>query len=134
MTAYALNTKAPKYTSNGLSRRALRQVHRYIEQNLGERITLADLAQVAGLSRFHFCRRFRNSTAHSPMGYLARCRLEFAKQLLEHRELTIADIAALAGFSDQSHLSRRFREFTGTTPSEFAREIRSREGTESKGC
>jgi AraC family transcriptional regulator len=126
------DTKAPRYTSGALSRRALRLVHRYIEQNLAEPITLGDLARVAGLSRFHFCRRFRSSTAQSPMRYLQRYRLEYAKQLLTHHELTIAEIAAMAGFCDESHFSRRFRELTGMPPRDFARGIGRSEGAEAK--
>lgn len=66
------------------------------------------------------------------MSYLQRCRLEYAKQLLTHGELTIAEIAAITGFFDQSHLSRRFRKVTGMTPGEFARDLSRQESAEPK--
>jgi AraC-like DNA-binding protein len=112
----------PEYRApRGLSRRALNRACAYIEENLGERFTLDDLARQVGVSRFHFARLFRVSTGESPMAYLLRSRVERAKQLLIADEQPVCEIAAALGFCDQSHLTRTFRRMTGLTPRDFAR-------------
>jgi AraC family transcriptional regulator len=115
-----LDSRAQPDNPNGLSRRALGLTHEYIVENLGEPVTLDDLAQVIGLSRFHFARQFRRSTGESPMRYVQRCRIESAKRLLRHGELLMTEIAVNVGFCDQSHFSRSFRKLVGMTPREFA--------------
>lgn len=125
MTMYSvqqavLDLSPPQHNPHGLSRRALRLAHEYIVENLSERVTLDDLAQVIGLSRFHFARQFRRSTGESPMRYVQRCRVEYAKGLLRHSELLLTEIAVNVGFCDQSHFSRSFRKLVGMTPREFA--------------
>ena len=55
------------------------------------------------------------------MAYLLRKRIERAKTLLSQGELAICEIAAMLGFSDQSHFSRTFRKIEGMTPKQFAR-------------
>ena len=115
-----LDLRPPPDSPNGLSRRALGLTHEYIVENLGEHVTLNDLAQVIGLSRFHFARQFRRSTGESPMRYVQRCRIESAKRLLRHGELLMTEIAVNVGFCDQSHFSRSFIKLVGMTPREFA--------------
>jgi transcriptional regulator GlxA family with amidase domain len=92
-----------------------------MEANLGESLTLDDLAGSAGVSRFHFARLFRVSTGSSPMAYLMRLRIGRAKLLLLRGDRSVCDIAAALGFCDQSHFSRTFRRITGQTPREFVR-------------
>jgi AraC family transcriptional regulator len=119
--------EAYEYTPrHGLSRRTLTRACEYIERHLGEELTLSGIARVAGMSRFHFARLFRVSTGHSPMAYLLRKRIERAKSLLDRGDLAICEIAAMLGFSDQSHFSRTFRKLEGTTPKQFARAARNR--------
>jgi AraC family transcriptional regulator len=96
-------------------------VQDYIERNLGEAISLEDLARVAGVSRFHFARQFRACTGESPMGYLLRTRVERAKIRLRESHARVIDIAAELGFADQSHFTRRFRRLVGMPPSAYAR-------------
>ena len=54
----------------GLAGGALRRVRAYIDDHIGERISLDELAREAGVTRFHFARQFRLSTGESPMGYV----------------------------------------------------------------
>ena len=61
----------------------------YVEANIGETISLDDLAQVAGLSRFYFGRSFHNALGEPPTPYLARRRLEAAKRLLRMSDLSM---------------------------------------------
>ena len=105
----------------GLSGGALRRVRAYIDDHIGERISLAALARQAGSSRFHFARQFRLSTGVSPMEYLRRVRIERSKRILQTQETSIAEIAAILGFADQSHFTRIFGRLVGVSPGSFAR-------------
>jgi AraC family transcriptional regulator len=105
----------------GLAGGALRRVRAYIDDHIGERISLDELAGQAGVSRFHFARQFRLSTGESPMGYLRRLRIERSKSILQNRDTTIAEVAARLGFSDQSHFTRIFGRLVGVSPGSFAR-------------
>jgi AraC family transcriptional regulator len=105
----------------GLNLRARERVLAYVEQHLGERLTLDALAGAACMSRFHFSRMFRASMGESPMAYVARRRLESAERLLAQGKRPICEIAVTLGFCDQSHFTRLFRHRTGLTPGEFAR-------------
>lgn len=112
---------APHKYLRGLNRRALAKTCAYIEEHIGESITLQDLAKEACVSRFHFARSFRSSTGYSPMAYLLKLRIERAKEILLGGEHMISAIAAALGFFDQSHFARSFRRLTGFSPREFVR-------------
>ena len=105
----------------GLSDRALARVVSYVEEHIGDDMTLDTLARIACVSRFHFARMFRLSIGTSPMAYVKHRRVEFAKRLLGRGERPISHIAFELGFCDQSHFTRVFRDRTGITPGYFAR-------------
>ncbi len=101
----------------GLAPAIKRRVSEYIDSHLGENISLESMAELAGLSVYHFSRAFRQSTGLAPHGYLLQRRIEHATHLLSRTELPLSEIALAVGFSDHSHFARHFRRFTGTTPS-----------------
>ncbi|NER78551.1 MAG: helix-turn-helix transcriptional regulator [Leptolyngbya sp. SIO1D8] len=103
----------------GLGDRKILQISDYIHAHLDQSIKLADLANVAGMSQFHFSRMFKQSMGISPHQYLLKQRVEQAKGLLKQSKLAIAEIALQCGFNSQSHLSKHFREATGMTPSSY---------------
>jgi AraC-like DNA-binding protein len=103
----------------GLPPAALRRVKEYIDGNLGTNIGLAVLANIAGFSMFHFARAFKQSEGVNPHHYLLERRIERAESLLVKTDLPISEIAITSGFSDQSHLARRFRERVGVSPSTY---------------
>jgi AraC family transcriptional regulator len=105
----------------GLAGGALRRVRAYIDDHIGERISLDELAREAGVTRFHFARQFRLSTGESPMGYVRRLRVERSKSILQAGNSSISDVAARLGFSDQSHFTRIFGRLVGVSPGNFAR-------------
>ena len=105
----------------GLAGGTLRRVRAYIDDHIGERISLDELARQAGVSRFHFARQFRLSTGESAMEYLRRVRIERSKSILQTRSATIAEVAVRLGFSDQSHFTRIFGRLVGVSPGSFAR-------------
>jgi AraC-like DNA-binding protein len=99
--------------------RPVRRALEYLREQLGDCITLDDLAHAAGLDKFHLCRAFRAQIGMPPHMYLTHLRVARAKQLL-HRGVRASDIAPLVGFYDQSQLTRHFRRLVGTTPARYA--------------
>lgn len=91
-------------------------VARHIENHYAEPISMAELAEMAGLSSTHFNRRFRQLLRVTPTEYLRSVRVQAAQGLLATTARTLAEIAVDVGFTDQSHFTRRFREVTGMTP------------------
>lgn len=96
-----------------------RRLDEYIQANLAENITLADMAQVTSLSISHLTKLFRQTQGISLYQYVIYCRIARAKQLLKHKQLTIAEIATQVGFADQSHLTHHFKRHVGVTPKAF---------------
>ncbi len=80
---------------------------------------LGELAAAAGLSRFHFLRRFKRATGTTPWRYLTDLRLAKARSLLADPAMSVREAAAAAGFADPAYFSRLFRRRTGTTPSAY---------------
>ncbi len=100
----------------GLSGYKLRRVREFINANLEEDLSLAELAEVADLSQFHFARAFRKSTGQTPQHYLMQQRIERAKELLAKDDLPIVEVSLRTGFKNQSHFTTLFRKFTKFTP------------------
>jgi AraC-like DNA-binding protein len=91
----------------------------HIEANGGEPMSLASLAEEAGMSRFHFIRAFTARYGLTPYAYLLQHKVRRACRLLERGERPIR-VAMECGFSDQSHLTRHFKRVVGVTPGEYA--------------
>jgi AraC-like DNA-binding protein len=108
----------------GLPPGAMRRVREYVDTHLAESMDLTELATIAGLSVFHFARQFKQTVGVAPHHYLVQSRVERARDMLARTNLPLSEIALAAGFSDQSHLARHFRQMLGTTPGEFRRSQR----------
>ena len=116
----SLRQRAPAAQARGgLPPGAMRRVREHVDAHLGESMDLAELAAIAGLSVFHFARQFKQSAGVTPHHYLVQRRIERAQDMLARTDLALSEIAVAAGFSDQSHLARHFRQMLGTTPREF---------------
>jgi AraC-like DNA-binding protein len=94
----------------------VQEVLAFIDQNLGERLTLPDMAQVLAINSYHFAHVFKQATGLAPHQYLIRRRLARAKQLLAGTALPIAEVALAVGCANQSHFSALFRRAAGMTP------------------
>ena len=103
----------------GLSETARGNVLAFIDDRIDASISLDDLANAAGLSRFHFVRCFRQSTGMTPHRYVLERRVVRARELLCGTRMPITEIALHCGFASASHLAAQFRRFTGTAPSEY---------------
>jgi len=95
----------------------------YMRSNLCFRLSLDDLAGVAGLSPFHFLRRFNAQYHATPQQLLMALRLIEAKRMLASG-LPPAQVAAAAGLADQAHLTRAFSRRYGVTPARYQRQVR----------
>jgi AraC family transcriptional regulator len=114
---------APALARGGLAPWQQRIVTEYIEQHLAEHVSLDTLAGLAGLSRFYFCRAFKQSLGVPPHRYHNNQRIEQAKTLLAKHEFSVTEIGFQVGFSDTSSFSAAFRKATGQTPTAFHRSV-----------
>lgn len=102
-----------------LSRSHEHKIADYVQANLGKDISLNDLAQITGLSRFHFLRAFKRTTEETPYQYLLRLRVERAQTLLRESKLSVSQIAGAVGFKDSTQFIRTFRKKVGATPGAY---------------
>ena len=94
-----------------------------LRERLGDRLTLEELAAVAGLSPFHFLRQFQARHHATPQQMLMAFRLSEAKRRLTAGQ-SPAEVAAATGLTDQAHLTRAFARRYGVTPSRYQRQLR----------
>jgi AraC family transcriptional regulator len=107
----------------GLATWQARRILAYIEENLGSKMDIDDLANVVALSGSHFSRAFKNSVGQPPMEYVAVRRVERAKSMIRETRESLAEVALACGFADQAHLNRRFRDIVGTSPGRWRRSV-----------
>src|SRR5262245_7087538 len=108
-----------------LPRGRLRAVLEYIEEHLDAAPTLTEIAAVAGLNPYHFARQFKAATGLPPHQYVITRRVEQAKHLLrEEADLSLAEVAARAGFYDQSQFCHHFKRLVGVTPGQYRKPSR----------
>ena len=105
----------------GLALWQARKVVAHIDANLTGRVSLRDLASLAGLSYGHFCRAFKQTFGVSTHVYLMRRRIEFAQGAMLKTQRPLSEIALTCGLSDQSHFTRAFRRIVGETPNAWRR-------------
>ena len=107
----------------------LRQAHDLIHENVGRPLTLSSIAREVGIHPAHLARTFRAHYRRSIGEYVRRLRIERASRELSDGGASIADIGLRAGFFDQSHFSRVFRDHTGQTPAAFRSAARAHSRT-----
>jgi AraC family transcriptional regulator, arabinose operon regulatory protein len=91
----------------------------HLRANVSTRISLADLAGMAGLSVSHYSALFRRATGYGALEYQTRLRMGTARELLDTTDRPIASIAAQVGYTDSLYFSRQFRRIHGTSPTEY---------------
>jgi AraC family transcriptional regulator len=111
--------KSLEPTTHRIDHARLRRALDHISANLDRDITLTQLAQVAGVSVFHFARTFTRAMGVSPSRYVSRMRLERAMAEIAAGKLSLVEIAFRAGFSSQASFTRAFCRVTGLTPGEY---------------
>ncbi|MFB6448217.1 helix-turn-helix transcriptional regulator [Bradyrhizobium tunisiense] len=111
-------------TVGGLSPKILLRAIERLRSDSDADVSLDALASDAGLSRFHFCRAFKESTGLSPHAWLRQHRLEQAMKMLREGDETVAAIAAALGYASQTAFAAAFRKLTGESPSDWRRRQR----------
>jgi AraC family transcriptional regulator len=108
-------------TRSGLAPWQERRAKEIIEANLDGEVPLTQLAQECGLSTGHFSRAFKVTMGIPPHQWLLRRRIENAMRLLHNQRQSLPEVALACGFSDQSHFTRVFTKFSGTSPGAWRR-------------
>lgn len=111
-------------THRVLSRSHEARAKEMLRDKIDGTISIAEIADACNLSRSYFIHAFRETTGQTPHQWLIAQRLERAQALLMDFERPLADVAAACGFSDQSHFTRVFSQYTGTPPGTWRRKMR----------
>lgn len=122
----AAHTSSPttfQPTTGGLSPKVLLRAIERLRSDSDADVSLDALASDAGLSRFHFCRAFKESTGLSPHAWLRQHRLEQAKNMLRNTDASIVSVAAELGYASQTAFAAAFRRLTGDAPSDWRRRV-----------
>jgi AraC-like DNA-binding protein len=109
---------AAAYSRVGGERFAVRRAKEFLTENLDAKCSLSEAADVVGLSRYHFLRVFKHETGLPPHLFRTQRRIDAAQRLLKDG-VPFSQVALATGFSDQSHFTNKFRQFTGATPSQY---------------
>lgn len=111
----------------------LLRVTQHIGDHIEETLRLAELAEIAGLSTFHFSRVFGRHMGQTVQAYIREVRIDRARTLLAEGDLPLAEIAFACGFAHQSHFTATFREATGRTPGAYRARLAAPAGTGDSG-
>jgi transcriptional regulator GlxA family with amidase domain len=121
---FFLKQLVEEFTEQGLPSQKLEQsaevkaILEFLDTNYMKHITLDDLSNLSGLSKYHLLRSFTKQKGITPYSYLETIRIDRAKKLLEKGVMPI-DAALQTGFADQSHFSNFFKKLIGLTPSQY---------------
>ena len=116
LRTYSAETQQTRISSGAMVGWRLRRALDYMQANLAEDLSLAQLATAAELSPSHFARAFRVATGEPPHRYLIRLRMEQACHLLEHTRLPVIEIGLCCGYEQTTHFATMFRKTTGLSP------------------
>jgi AraC-like DNA-binding protein len=101
--------------------KAVERAIKFICDKYSEPLSLADIAHSALLSRFHFCRTFRDATGVTPGRFLSATRIYQAKRMLVNTEMNVTDIAFAVGYNSLGSFSNYFTDSVGVSPGRFRR-------------
>ena len=118
-------TKSNESTTKTARLNALqvKQLQDFIEDNLDQKISIAQLSAIVHLSQFYFARAFKEAVGTTPHRYLVQRRIERAKILLKVTKFSVQEIAIRVGFVNVSHFTRQFRKYVGATPAIYRKSI-----------
>jgi AraC family transcriptional regulator len=106
-----------------LSSQHQRLILEFIDSHLTRDISVEEMAKIVSLSRFHFIRAFKTTFGQTPHRYVIIKRVERSMDLLRSTRSSVKDVAAASGFTTVAQYIRMFRDFTGTTPGQFKRNL-----------
>lgn len=94
-------------------------VKKYIEANFSKELTLNDLATLVFVSPYHLAHSFKEEVGVPPIQYIINCRIEEAKRLLQHSNLSVREIAAIVGYENANYFNLLFKKVTGNPPGKY---------------
>ena len=106
-----------------LSDREIDRLEDYVDAHLHHTITLEDMARALGMGVWTLNRHLRRTLNASAYAFVVERRIQRARHLLRVGDLSLKEIAAAAGFSDQAHMTRMFRAKLGMTPGQYRRQV-----------
>lgn len=95
----------------------MRRALGFITAHINEKLSLEQVAEKAGRSKYYFLREFKKMTGETVVSYMNKTRCENAKILLKTGRYTIQEVCEKTGFEDVSYFSKNFKRYTGQTPS-----------------
>lgn len=99
----------------------LRASREFLAENFDRKVRLADSAELAYMSEFHYQRMFKRAFGESPHEFVSRMRIEAAQTMLAKRDLTVSEICLEVGYESLGTFSARFSREVGCSPTEFRR-------------
>ena len=120
-----LSAEPPSRCTGRLAASQVRRTTDYVMEHLSEPVRLSALADLTGLSQWHFARAFKAATGVSPHQWQLNARIAKAQQLLLSRSMPHAQIALEVGFAEHSHLCRVFKNVIGVSPGAWLRDHRA---------
>lgn len=106
-----------EYNSRLYKLKRFENVMQYIEDNYAEKITIEELARIAGLSVFHFCHLFKSLTGKPAGEFINSFRIDRAEELLKNTGMNVTEAALACGFSDANYFSKQFKKYKMVPPS-----------------
>jgi len=113
-----LSPSAEKYIPS-----RVRKAKKYIDENFNDILSVAELAESAGVSEVFFRSEFKKYVGMSPIAYIKHVRIENAKLLLRSGYHSVSEVATRCGFDSVSYFSYEFKRITGVSPSEYIRTV-----------
>ncbi len=111
---YALRTKKIE---------KLNELIKYIEENYSDKTSIESLSRIANMSKFHFCRVFKEITGKTVGQYINGVRINKAEYMLTNSDMNVSEIALSAGFEDINYFSRVFRKYKNMSPTSFRQSL-----------
>ncbi|NHN39514.1 AraC family transcriptional regulator [Pseudomaricurvus alcaniphilus] len=97
----------------------MEQLLEHMQRHIAKDLDLEELAAMANLSKYHFIRRFKESTGHTPIQHFIHLKMERACALLDSSEAAIKTVAAELGYTDPLYFSRQFKKIIGISPQKY---------------
>ena len=118
---YTESVSGSKYT--GEKDEAIKHALGYIRSHFAKKLTVDELANESGLSKYYFLREFKKMTGDSPIVFINKLRCENAKKMLLNGAYSVQEAADKCGFESISYFCKTFKKYTGETPGKCSKSI-----------
>lgn len=107
------------YPASGMVQKAIA----YINSHIHEDVCIDGICRAIHVSKYYFCKKFKQATGLTVMNYILKTRIITAKNMLENTSLSIGQVSEGCGFSSQSYFCRVFKEDSGMTPLQYQKKL-----------